>query len=126
MRIVIVVVSWAKLFTGKATMWRRGVIIIQVRMLTMRTLMPVIVWVLVLDVRVLVLAVWTLLFVIGGVGLRIGIRKGIARRLSRRTRQCQPPIMARAGLAKRTSRTSRTGGESPVDSLRGQVGPGPL
>ena len=79
-------------------------------MLKMRILMPLIVWVLVLVVRVLVLTVWTLLFVIGKVGVRISIRGRVARRLSRRTRQCQPPIMARAGLEKRTNRTSRTGG----------------
>lgn len=41
--IVIVVVSWARVFTGRATMWRRGVKIIQIRMLTMRILMPLIV-----------------------------------------------------------------------------------
>ena len=99
---------------------------IQIHMLAMRVLMPLIVWVLVLVVRVLVLTVWTLLFVIGRIGVGISIRERTARRLSRRTRQCQPPIMVRAGLASRTSRTSRTGVESPVDSLRGQVVAGPL
>lgn len=42
-RIVIDVVSWARVFTGRTTMWRQRVKIIQIRMLTMRILMPLIV-----------------------------------------------------------------------------------